>query len=189
MSDLLAPKGSLMLMECGTPHHNGYIIFSPAWFFDYFALNEFSALNQYICILESENIHTGPWHLVRWKRYEATRYQFPLHKIRDFEDPMIVNLLIATKGNSATEKHLRPVQQQYRDQKEEPFYAEAFQRMVKNSDLSYFKKTDKGLRAFEWFVNNNPDFEYLGQIGGGVDAAEIKNVSLCQRLKNLCFKC
>jgi len=108
---LLRRGGRAVLMEIGTPHHNAYTMFSPAYFFDYFALNEFADCKVYSCLFPWRNIHTAKFDLFCWKNYEATLTQFPFDKLP--ADSALISYVIAEKAADSTWDR-NPVQGQYR---------------------------------------------------------------------------
>jgi len=119
---MLRPGGRVVMMEIGTPHHNGYTIYSPAFFFDYFAINRFADCKVYVCFFQPEQVHFGPFYVFEWPFFDASLWQFPMAK-----NMAVINLVIAEKGPDSTWDQI-PVQGQYRPSHD--VYRAAFDRFV-----------------------------------------------------------
>jgi SAM-dependent methyltransferase len=158
---MLKPGGRVLLMEIGTPHHNAYTMYSPAFFFDYFAINNFADCKVYVCLFEPEHIHSGPFDMFVWKRYEATLGQFPLSLFPP--NLAVVNYVVAEKGlNSTWEK--TPVQGQYRPD-QAPF-REAFARFAASPRpvLRRGPSESAGSKFSAVIEQTHPDIEYVGYL-------------------------
>jgi hypothetical protein len=49
MSRMLRPGGRILAVNTGGPHSSAYLKFSPDWFMDYFAVNDYTDAKVYVC--------------------------------------------------------------------------------------------------------------------------------------------
>lgn len=150
----LKPGGRMMLMEMGSPHHNAYTMYSPAWFVDFFAINGFRDCKVYICLFNPDDVHEGPYDVVIWKRFEGTLYQFPIQWTKG---KALLSFVIAEKGGDVAVK--APVQGQYRANHDE--YRKGFERF-QLAGRPLWTLTKPALKRFAYRKFNHPDFEFLG---------------------------
>ena len=108
---MLRPGGRVFLMEIGTPHHNAYTMYSPAFFFDYFAINNFADCKVYVCMFAAEAVHTGPFDFYTWRGFDHTLWQYPMDAFPP--NTALISLVIGEKGLQST-WNKKPVQGQYR---------------------------------------------------------------------------
>lgn len=114
-SKLLRPGGRMMLMEHGTAIQGALAVFSPEWFFDYFAVNDYADCQ--ITLFSFPDGMWKQWVRHRWEPFDAFGVPVsatpgvppaPLTGIGDF-----VSIIIAEKGEHSTD-HKTPIQGQYR---------------------------------------------------------------------------
>ena len=156
---MLRPGGRVLLLESGTPHHNAYTMFSPAWFFDFFALNDFADCKVYICLFEPGAIHTGPYDVFVRKRYESTLGQLPLALFSPHL--AVINYVVAEKDNNSTWDKM-PVQGQYRP--DHGPYQASFARFGRSSrPIIRRPKTQAAIEKYRKIANRDDvDLEYVG---------------------------
>ena len=119
-----------MLTEAGVVlHYEGaahtspaYLKFTPDWFFDYYALNQFADCQTYVCTFD--DVHQSPWNVLGWDAFYEERGAWRLtYPIPTTSDAMIV--AIAEKGPGASDGRT-PIQGVYRA--EHVDYLPAFER-------------------------------------------------------------
>jgi SAM-dependent methyltransferase len=148
---MLKPGGRIFMMEIGTPHHNAYTMYSPAFFFDYFAVNDFTDCKVYACMFPSEAVHSGPFDFYVWRNFENTLWQFPMDAFPP--NTALISFVIGEKGAQSS-WHRKPVQGQYRA--DHGPYRAAFE--------AYAKSTRPRLRLPQRTsaVLDHPSIEYVG---------------------------
>lgn len=148
---MLKNGGRLFCMEMGSPHFNAYTMFSHAWFFDYFAVNDFAECKIYSCLFEPRNMWDGPYELYIATEYNDASWTFPM---KTFSNKALITFAVAEKGpNSSWEK--MPLQWQYRP--DHAVYRSAYVRF-KSSD--YFFSIPESSRS----VPDRPGFIYIGTL-------------------------
>jgi SAM-dependent methyltransferase len=150
---MLRPGGRVAMMEIGTPHHNAYTMYSPAFFFDFFAINRFADCKVYVCFFDPEQVHFGPFYVFEWTFFDATLWQFPIPK-----NMAAINLVIAEKGPESTSDQI-PVQGQYRPSHD--IYREAFQRF--STSIRPKLRLEKHW-SDRWRFSKHPHRSYLGRL-------------------------
>jgi SAM-dependent methyltransferase len=108
---MLKPGGRIFMMEIGTPHHNAYTMYSPAFFFDFFAINGFADCKVYACMFQAEAVHTGPFDFYVWRNFDNTLWQFPIDAFP--ANTALISFVVGEKGPQSS-WHRKPVQGQYR---------------------------------------------------------------------------
>jgi SAM-dependent methyltransferase len=107
MSAILRPGGRIMLFEHGTAIQGALVTFSPEWFFDFFAANNYADCQIKLGCFSS--IMTEPWVLLDWAPFDdAGKPVSATPSVGDF-----VTIVLAEKGHDSTDD-ISPVQAQYR---------------------------------------------------------------------------
>jgi SAM-dependent methyltransferase len=107
LSRLLRPGGRIVLMEHGTAIQNALTTFSPEWFFNFFAANEYEDCQVYLGLFPFGM--RKEWWLCLWEPFDQHDNPVPATPLcGDF-----FNLVIAEKGASSTDDRI-PIQAQYR---------------------------------------------------------------------------
>jgi SAM-dependent methyltransferase len=150
---MLKPGGRVFMMEIGTPHHNAYTMYSPAFFFDYFAINDFADCKVYACMFQAEAVHTGPFDFYVWRNFENTLWQFPMDAFPP--NTALISFVIGEKGAQSS-SHCKPVQGQYRPS-HEPYRA-AFETYAKSPRPRLKLPQRAGT------VVDHPSIEYVGSL-------------------------
>ena len=148
---MLKPGGRVFMMEIGTPHHNAYTMYSPAFFFDFFAINNFADCKIYACIFAAEAVHKGPFDFYVWRSFENTLWQFPMDAFPP--NMALISLVIGEKGEQST-WHKKPVQGQYRP--DHAPYRAAFEAYARSSRPRLRLPQRSGV------VLSNPSIDYVG---------------------------
>jgi SAM-dependent methyltransferase len=107
-SRMLRPNGRMMIAEHGTAIQGALIVFSPEWFFDFFAANDYADCQ--ITLFSFPGMTGHNWTAHTWDAYVNDIPVSATPMIGDF-----VSLVIAEKGWQST-NHQLPVQAQYRDE-------------------------------------------------------------------------
>ena len=107
---MLRPGGRIVLMEHGTAIQGALQVFSPEWFFNFFAINNY--IDCRIKLFTFPNGITGePWVAHRWRPFNSG---VPVTATPGTEIGDFMNIIIAEKGNESTDGRV-PIQAQYRD--------------------------------------------------------------------------
>lgn len=102
-SKMLRPGGRMLIKEHGTPVHGALIAFSPEWFFDFFAVNDYVDCKITLVSLD-DNGRQEPWHAYE---NDVAIGCNPAH-MGDF-----YNIIVAQKGSESTDDNTA-TQAQYR---------------------------------------------------------------------------
>jgi SAM-dependent methyltransferase len=100
MSKMLKPGGRIIHLEHGTAIQDAFLCYSPEWFFDFYATNNYDNYRNYICTFK--NSPQNAWEVYSWKPFykqgEALlRSACSLH-IGDF-----INIVVSDKGLQSTD--------------------------------------------------------------------------------------
>ncbi len=107
LSQLLRPGGRIVLMEHGTAIQGALTAFSPEWFFNFFAANDYDDCQSYLGLFPF-GMRQG-WILRLWEPFDEHENPVPASPMcGDF-----VNIVIAEKGPKSTDDQI-PIQAQYR---------------------------------------------------------------------------
>jgi SAM-dependent methyltransferase len=116
LSQLLRPGGRIMLMEHGTAIQGALTVFSPEWFFNFFAVNDYADCQIIIGLLSPPLLMRAKWMLRLWEPFDEHENPVPATlKCGDF-----VNLVIAEKGPHSMDDRV-PIQAQYRRRDKEQY--------------------------------------------------------------------
>jgi SAM-dependent methyltransferase len=114
ISKMLRPEGRVILINHATWFNGPYSIFSPGWFFDFFASNGYKDCQIYLGLFtNNKTLHLGPMPLYRFDHASDPGGYFP--RIPGATNVLVI--AIAEKGNNSTDQVL-PIQHQYRDQED-----------------------------------------------------------------------
>jgi SAM-dependent methyltransferase len=109
-SKMLKPGGRVVCMESASSWNAPYLMFSPGWFFDYYATNGFCDCKVYVCSYRTnDDLCFGPWDLFYFDWALAKNGQSPeaIHS-----NHLLVMVVAEKADNSTAEK--QPIQFQYR---------------------------------------------------------------------------
>ncbi|MCX7181021.1 MAG: hypothetical protein NTX56_20400, partial [Proteobacteria bacterium] len=111
MSHLLRPGGRILHIEHGSPVQGAYLMYSPAYFFDYYAVNDFVDCKVYACMFENV---LDAWNVFLWEPYcqKDGRWVLSGHMHSGWAN--ILNFVIAEKGPGSTSDKT-PIQGFYRE--------------------------------------------------------------------------
>jgi SAM-dependent methyltransferase len=112
-----------------------YLKFSPDWFFDYYALNDFADAQLYLCAFE--HFHRSAWDIYEWNAFVNEGGQLKLTSPMSFPQEVLV-LAIAQKGTASSNDSV-PLQNLYRGDRHAA-YVRAFKRFEKSARRESFRK-------------------------------------------------
>ena len=159
-SRMLKPDGRLIAIEHGSAFPGGYLLYSPDYFLDFFAINNYLDTQVFVCDFighRSPHHIQSPWMLWNWNPLRNGRViehsSHPSHLNR-------LNLIIAEKGNLSTNDHM-PIQGQYRTNEglNEPVYQEACERFLNSTRLEQYRTSS----SIDWA--KSPGLSNLDFIG------------------------
>lgn len=111
MTCLLKARGRIIHIEHGSPIQSAYIMYSPAYFFDYYAANNFLDCKIYSMMFCSV---LEPWNVFQWQAYHYQDGQLRMTPAMMHSGwPNILNVVIAEKGLDSTPDST-PIQGFYR---------------------------------------------------------------------------
>jgi hypothetical protein len=151
--------GRILTMEIASPDFEAYSMFSQAWFFDYYAINNFGKFESYTCVFPQANIWTGPYKVYCSSDYLSASSLFPKNLSKT---KAILTISIAqSKIGSETDK--TPIQHQYRS--DHVPYIRAYQEFTSYEKL--LKPESKN-----WKKLASKGFIYLGKLEGVSNGVE-----------------
>lgn len=108
-TQMLKPRGRLVCMESASSFNSPYLMYSPAWFWDYFDVNHFVEWKVYICSYRNaKELMYGPW---KWFEYDRDKDKNgPAPETRNNH---VLVVSCARKGAHTTHD-VQPIQYQYR---------------------------------------------------------------------------
>ncbi len=116
-SDMLKVGGRILHVECASGFPGAYLMYSPEWFFSYYAVNNFIYCNIYVIIAGDEGIsaYTFDTDLFVWQPFftRTDNYKY-IEACKTINGSMYV-IVLAEKGKKST-GNLSPVQMQYLDE-------------------------------------------------------------------------
>ena len=117
-SEMLKTGGRVVHIECATGVPGAYLMFSPEWFFSYYALNNFIDCKVYVTVAKEDgktrHIFDADW--FSWQPFFSRQDNYSdIKACRSIEGLMHV-IVIAEKGSQSS-SHLCPIQMQYLDEK------------------------------------------------------------------------
>lgn len=159
VSRMLAPAGRVLGYEgtVGFSTSFSYCRFSPEWFFDYFALNQFADVQCYVA--SYRDIHADSWQLYEWSPYAGDHFAGDLAMSGE-----LLSLFVAEKGVTSTVDRT-PVQNYYRP--DHKAYREAADLMEASSRRAHYLQAFPALRP-GWFAKTKPlprGYRALGRLG------------------------
>jgi SAM-dependent methyltransferase len=111
MSKMLKPAGRIIHLEHGTAIQDAFLCYSPEWFFDFYAINNYDDCQNYICTFKNSLQNT--WEVYSWKPFyelgETLMRSGCSLQIGDF-----INIVVAEKGLQSTDSRT-PIQGHYRE--------------------------------------------------------------------------
>lgn len=124
VSRMLAPGGVVMHIEHGSRVRGAYVMYSPDYFFDYYAVNGFEDCKVYAAVYNPANNHTSQrWSVFQWYPHGDEKAS----RIYGVDGVMVIT--IAEKGRGST-SDLSPLQFQYRQGIKAQIYAESEARFL-----------------------------------------------------------
>ena len=110
MSKMLRPNGRIVHLEHGTAIQGALLCYSPEWFFDFYAINNYVDCKTFVCTFIDSIV--GHWQVSLWHPFRLEGDERKLSSsslgIGDF-----VNIVIAEKGSHSTNDRT-PIQSHYR---------------------------------------------------------------------------
>lgn len=110
-SKMLKPGGRVVCMESASSFNSPYLMYSPAWFFDYYVTNGFADCKVYVCSYRNrDELFFGPWDLFYYDWQRNKNGPSPEAKYNNH----LILLTIAEKSAESTSE-TQPIQYQYRN--------------------------------------------------------------------------
>jgi SAM-dependent methyltransferase len=159
-SRMLKSGGRILSIEHGSAYPGGYLLYSPDFFLDFFAINNYADALVLVCdFLGNRSPHhiQSPWTLWRWNPLlhgKANEHSMHL----SLSNRLILS--IAEKSVDSTNERI-PIQGQYRTSEglNEPVYEQSYQRFLKSSRVSGYKSPQPVDWALSQAVSN---LEFVG---------------------------
>jgi SAM-dependent methyltransferase len=110
LSSMLKPGGRVVCMESAGSYNSPYLMYSPGWFFDYYATNGFSDCKVYVCSYrDTPQLFFGAWDVFWFDWRLSKNGPSPEAKYNNH----LLLLTIAEKGAHSSADR-QPIQFQYR---------------------------------------------------------------------------
>jgi hypothetical protein len=111
LSKMLRPRGRIIHLEHGTAIQDAFLCYSPEWFFDYYAINNYDDCQNFVCVFDGSM--QNPWEVYSWTAFYDDNGTLKRSGcslgIGDF-----VNIVVAEKGDNSTNSKT-PIQSHYRE--------------------------------------------------------------------------
>ncbi len=119
-SQMLKPGGRILHIECAAGTPGAYLMYSPEWFFSYYAINSFDDCKVYVTIAKEEGIQTNFFKtdLYLWQPYYTRNPDYKIIDACKSIAGLMHVIVIAQKGKNSTHEK-RPIQMQYLDDETE----------------------------------------------------------------------
>ncbi|SRR5258706_3153274 len=160
-SRMLRPGGRFVSIEHGSAYPGGYLLYSPDFFLDFFALNNYADALIFVCDFlgyRSPHHMQSPWMLWSWN---PARNDKPAteHSIHLSPSNRLI-LCIAEKGEEATDDRI-PIQGVYRTSEalQAPVYDEACRRFLTSKRIALYRSREAQDWASSQSVSN---LEFVG---------------------------
>lgn len=139
-SRMLKPGGRLIAIEHGSAFPGGYLLYSPDFFLDFFAFNNYLDAQVFVCDFighRSPHHIQSPWMLWNWN---PLRFGRVIEHSSHPSNLNRLNLIIAEKSDISTNDRI-PIQGQYRTNEglNEPVYQESCERFLKSNRLDQYR--------------------------------------------------
>lgn len=110
MSRLLSGRGRILHIEHHSPIQTAYVMYSPAYFFDYYAINGFEDVRVMPCMFDDIS---DPWYVFDWRpfRRDGGRWTWSPHTLPQWRNTL--TLVLAEKRPESTSDRT-PIQAFYR---------------------------------------------------------------------------
>jgi len=145
--------GRIMTMEIASPDFEAYSMFSQAWFFDYYAINNFAKFESYTCVFFQANIWTGPYKVYCSSDYISASSLFP----KSISKSKAILTITIAQSQIGSDTSKAPVQHQYRLDHEP--YLKAYQEFTTQEKLLKLGSKNRAKPADKGFV-------YIGKLEG-----------------------
>lgn len=155
-SQMLAPGGTVVHIEMSSHLCFEYISYSPDWFYDYYAVNNFEDCKVYVCCFNStDQLLNGPWDVYGFMPSKTGE----VAQIPSLGPCKSAVVTIARKGYKSTNTR-KPIQWSYRPEEQNKEILAARERFI-SSPRPFLGVTQ------ECFVNEGWEgFLHCGQVGG-----------------------
>jgi len=158
-SRMLKTGGRILHIECAAGVVGAYLMYSPQWFFSYYAINNFKDCKVYVTIAREEgrNRFIFDTDLFSWKPFFTLQDDYNYIKGIQSINGLMHVIVIAEKGKKST-NDLYPIQMQYLDKKTMDWRHKYYD----------FKKSERPLIKLKHRDNDSvlpylsDHFEYLG---------------------------
>ncbi|MBL19926.1 MAG: hypothetical protein CMC82_08950 [Flavobacteriaceae bacterium] len=162
-TDLLKPNGTFLSIEHGSSFPGGYLFYSPDWFLDFFAINQFNDAQVFVADFagfKSPHHIESPWQLWNWN---PLCHGIPTEHSIHLNPSNRLILVVAEKGQSIFEIK-QPVQGQYRTSEEtlNPIYENSYKKFLKSNRLKYFQNH---INPIDWQKSGSiSNLAYIGTL-------------------------
>jgi SAM-dependent methyltransferase len=110
LSKMLKPGGRIVCLESASSWNSPYLVFSPGWFFDYYATNGFVDCKVYVASYRNnDQLFFGPWELF----YFDWRFDKNGSLPEALPGTHLIVVVVAEKASDSTSDR-QPIQHQYR---------------------------------------------------------------------------
>ncbi len=154
MSRLLSGHGRILHIEHHSPIQTAYVMYSPAYFFDYYAINGFDDIRVMPCMFDEIS---DPWYVFDWRpfRRDGDRWTWSPHTLPQWRNTL--TLVLAEKRPESTSDRT-PIQGFYRGlhATEKSEYFELFERARRSPRRFRFGDLEPAITV------DDDAFEFIG---------------------------
>jgi hypothetical protein len=179
ISLMLKDGGRVLHYESGTAFFGSYLMFSPDWFFDYYAINNFFDCKVYLCTWE-DSFHDNFWSIYQYQPFHNLTPDGAWLSTPPFRtNKQVTVVALAEKGKNSTidqlplQRGYRPSDQLYLDKVKDyalnnrklDFIDMPAKEFNSSKGISLFKKLSNLINHKQKYFpepNNNPGFKLLG---------------------------
>lgn len=110
MSRMLRPNGRVMHLEHGSPIQDAFLCYSPEWFFDFYAINDYADCQLFVCTFGSSL--QNAWEIAKWHPFHEADGQYRTSRTSLWLGDFMI-IAVAEKSAQSTDNNT-PIQSHYR---------------------------------------------------------------------------
>lgn len=155
-SKMLKPNGRIIHIEVAGSVPGAFLMYSPEWFFSYYAINNFVDCKVFVTIAEEEgnNTHTFDTELFSWQPYYERNENYKIIEACKSIKGLMHVIVVAEKGVNST-SDLNPIQMQYLDENTTDWRSKYFE--FQKGKRKFFHRNQKASPKYLPYNSNHYD--------------------------------